>query len=184
MIKFYTLGGLNKSINSPVLTFGSDVANYTFKTVDGKVYLISAQVEGDQAYAEGYVIKAGEKARGFYVPAMAGFELVVDEKHITYGVGESYASITAGTTLFTIDGNGKLAIAAEAPASGVYFKAVEKCRLTEKAVKVEVIAVDAAGTDGATTLAGLTDVDTTGATSGQVLKYNGTKWAPAADATE
>tara|TARA_B110000046_G_scaffold143904_1_gene150970 strand:+ start:5921 stop:6586 length:666 start_codon:yes stop_codon:yes gene_type:complete len=35
----------------------------------------------------------------------------------------------------------------------------------------------------ATALDGLTDVSTSGVTSGQVLKYNGASWAPAADAT-
>ena len=36
---------------------------------------------------------------------------------------------------------------------------------------------------GSTTLDGLTDVDTTGVTSGQVLKYNGAQWAPGTDDT-
>jgi len=36
---------------------------------------------------------------------------------------------------------------------------------------------------GATTLGALTDVSTTGATAGQVLKYNGTSWEPASDNT-
>jgi hypothetical protein len=36
---------------------------------------------------------------------------------------------------------------------------------------------------GATTIAALTDVDTTGASAGQILKYDGTKWVAAADAT-
>lgn len=36
---------------------------------------------------------------------------------------------------------------------------------------------------GATTIAALTDVDTTGASAGQVLKYDGSKWVPAADVT-
>ena len=39
------------------------------------------------------------------------------------------------------------------------------------------------GSGGATTLDALTDVSTTGATTGQVLKYNGTSWAPATDNT-
>tara|TARA_B110000444_G_C18847276_1_gene602914 strand:- start:855 stop:2999 length:2145 start_codon:yes stop_codon:yes gene_type:complete len=39
------------------------------------------------------------------------------------------------------------------------------------------------GSGGATTLGALTDVSTTGATTGQVLKYNGTSWAPATDNT-
>ena len=41
----------------------------------------------------------------------------------------------------------------------------------------------AAGGSGVTTLGGLNDVTTTGVSSGQVLKWNGTTWAPAADAT-
>ena len=184
MIKFTTIGGLNKAINNPTLTFVSDVEDYTFQTVGGKLYLIDAQVEGDKKYSEGYVIKAGEKARGFYVPSFAGCQLDVDEKHIAYGDGQSYASITAGTTVLTVNGAGKLAIAVSTPASGVYFKVTDKVALTGKAVRVDVCVVDATGEAGATTLGGLTDVDTTGATNGQVLKYDGSKWAPAADATE
>jgi hypothetical protein len=38
------------------------------------------------------------------------------------------------------------------------------------------------GGGGSTTLNGLTDVSTSGVTTGQVLKYNGSSWAPAADA--
>ena len=37
------------------------------------------------------------------------------------------------------------------------------------------------GGGGSTTLGGLTDVSTAGASTGQVLKYNGTTWAPASD---
>ena len=37
------------------------------------------------------------------------------------------------------------------------------------------------GGGGSTTLGGLTDVSTAGASTGQVLKYNGTSWVPAAD---
>jgi len=39
------------------------------------------------------------------------------------------------------------------------------------------------GSGGATTLGALTDVSTAGVTTGQVLKYNGTSWVPAADDT-
>jgi len=41
----------------------------------------------------------------------------------------------------------------------------------------------AGGGSGVTTLGGLNDVTTTGVSSGQVLKWNGTTWAPATDAT-
>jgi hypothetical protein len=147
MIKFTTIGGLNKAINNPTLTFASDVEDYSFQTVDGKLYLIDAQVEGDKKYYEGFVIKAGEKARGFYVPSFAGCQLDVDETHIAYGVGESYASITAGTTILTVNSSGKLAIAESAPESGVYFKVTDKVALTGKAVRVDVYVVDATATE-------------------------------------
>ncbi|MDA9047681.1 hypothetical protein N9O93_01030 [bacterium] len=41
--------------------------------------------------------------------------------------------------------------------------------------------VDLSSVGGASTLDALTDVSTSGVSSGQVLKYNGTSWAPAAD---
>ena len=37
------------------------------------------------------------------------------------------------------------------------------------------------GGGGATTLSGLTDVSTTSPTTGQVLKWSGTEWAPSTD---
>lgn len=50
-------------------------------------------------------------------------------------------------------------------------------------IKIQTYA-GVASTPGATTLGDLTDVDTTGAANGKVLKYNGTQWAVADDATE
>ena len=39
------------------------------------------------------------------------------------------------------------------------------------------------GGGGSSTLDGLSDVSTSGVSSGQVLKYNGTNWTPASDNT-
>lgn len=183
MIKVNTIGMIQNSKNNPTIKAVAATPNYSFITNDGDVYLVSNTIVGDDSYKKNVTIPAGDFLNCYLVKAWESQELVIDESHITYGVGESYASITAGTTLLTIS-EGKLVIAQNAPASGVYFKVTEKTSLTEKAVKAKVIVVDAAGEAGATTLAGLTDVDTTGATNGQVLKYDGSKWAPAADATE
>lgn len=183
MIKCETIGMIQNSKNNPTIKAVAATPNYSFITNDGDVYLVSNTIVGDDSYKKDVTIPVGDFLNCYLVKAWDGQNLIVDESHIAYGDSQSYASITAGTTLFTIS-NGKLVIAGSAPASGVYFKAVEKVTLTEKAVKVKVIVVDAAGEAGATTLAGLTDVDTTGATNGQVLKYDGSKWAPAADATE
>lgn len=143
MIKIETLGMLDVAKVNPTLKSQSDVGNYTFITDNGIVYLVANTIVGDDSYKENCVIKAGNFLNGFAVKAWEGQKLVVDEKHIAYGSEETYASITAGTTLLTINENGKLAIASEAPASGIYFKVTDKTILTEKAVKALVIVVDA-----------------------------------------
>jgi len=53
---------------------------------------------------------------------------------------------------------------------------------TQLWVQQQINAIPTGG-GSATTLSGLTDVDTTNATAGQVLKYNGNSWAPADDST-
>lgn len=143
MIKCETWGMYDVAKNNPVITSTSAVSNYTFLTVDGDLYLISNVVTGDNAYVDDNTFAAGEYLNGYLVKAWEGQKLVADEKHIAYGSGETYASITAGTTLLTVDSNGKLAITSSAPTSGVYFKVTDKCTLTGKAVKIKVMVVDA-----------------------------------------
>jgi uncharacterized protein YdbL (DUF1318 family) len=143
MIKVRTIGGIDKVIVNPVLKSTADVVNYTFiADADGDVYLVTNTLVGDDAYREGVVFAKGEYLNGYLVKSLAGLELVADEKHIAYAEGADYDDITAGTTLMTVNENGKLAVAQAAPASGVYFKVTEKCRLTEKAVVIKVIVAD------------------------------------------
>lgn len=143
MIKVETLGMLDIAKVNPVLKSDKDVKNYSFLTFDGDLYLISNTITGDDAYREDIVIPAGEYLNGFIVEAWRGQKLVVDEKHIAYDSNKSYADIVAGTTLFTVNTDGKLVVASTAPKSGIYFKVTDKCTLNEKAVKVKVIVVDA-----------------------------------------
>lgn len=145
MIKVETIGMLDREVLNPVLTSESAVANYSFLTVDGKLYLIANTLVGDDSYKDDYTIPAGEYLNGHLVEAWKGQKLVIDAKHITFGQSETYAnSITAGTTLLKVDSNNKLVITATAPTSGVYFKVTDKCTLTGQAVKAEVLVVDAA----------------------------------------
>lgn len=139
MIKLRTIGEIDRVVNNPVLKSENDVAQYTFLTDDGEVYLIANTLAGDDAYIDDATIASGDFLNGFLVRSIEGQELVADEKHIAYGSNQSYANITAGTTLFTINSNGKLAIASQAPSTGVYFKATGKCRLTGKAVVLKVL---------------------------------------------
>lgn len=139
MIKVETLGMLDVAKVNPVITSESDTVNYQFITHDDNVYLIANTIVGDDAYREDITIKAGEYLNGYMVKAWEGQKLVIDEKHIAYSGDEDYSKITAGTTLLTVNGEGKLAIASVAPDSGVYFKVTDKTTLTGKAVKALVM---------------------------------------------
>lgn len=139
MIKVETIGMIDNAVLNSVLKSESAVQNYQFITNDGDTYLVSNTVAGDDAYVDDITFAAGEYLNGYLVKAWEGQKLIIDEKHIAYASGKSYADITAGTTLLTVNTDGKLAVATTAPTSGVYFKVTDKCRLTEKAIKVKVI---------------------------------------------
>lgn len=144
MIKLKTIGMIDVAKNNPVLTSQTATDNYSFiEDADGDLYVIMNEITGDDAYKDVVSIPAGEYLNGFLVKAWAGQNLIVDEEHIAYGVGESYSSITAGTTLFAKKSSSpKLEIIDAAPASGVYFKAVAKINLVGKAVEMKVMVVD------------------------------------------
>lgn len=146
MIKCKTIGQLDVAKINPVLTSANTVANYSFIVSDGVTYLVMQDVEGDDAYKEGLTFEAGTYLNGYDVDAWENQELVIDEKHITYGSGEDYDDITAGTTLLTIKADGTLEIAQSTPTTSgeVYFKVTAKTTLTEKAVIAKVMVVDAA----------------------------------------
>lgn len=144
MIKIETNGMTDVAKNNPVLQSQTAVANYSFITDDGDLYLITNTVTGDKAYVDNNIFAAGEYLNGFLVKAWEGQKLVIDEKHIAYATNKSYADIVAGTTLLGVDSStGKLQVINSAPASGVYFKVTDKCTLTQKAVKAKVMVVDA-----------------------------------------
>lgn len=147
MIKVETLGMLDIAKVNPVLTSTSDVANYSLLTDDGDLYLIANTLVGDDTYKEDITISAGDYLNGYLVKAWESQKLIVDDKHITYGNGTAdYASIVVGDTILTASDDGTLAIATSAPTSGIYFKVVDKCALTEKAVKVKVCVASADST--------------------------------------
>ena len=141
MIKCETVGMLDIAKINPVLTSQNDVVNNSFLTVDGITYVILNDINGDDAYKDGVVIKAGEYLNGYDLSAWAGQKLVIDEKHITYASGADYDDITAGTTLLKPKTDGTLEVTSTAPESGVYFKVTDKVTLTGKAVKVLIMGV-------------------------------------------
>lgn len=138
MIKVETIGMIDNAVLNSVLQSEKEVANYQFITNDGDTYLVCNTVAGDDAYVDDVKFAAGEYLNGYNVKAWEGQKLVVDDKHIAYASEKTYADLVAGTTLLTVNAEGKLAVASVAPESGVYFKVTDKCRLTGNAVKVKV----------------------------------------------
>ena len=130
MIKVETLGMLDVAKVNPVLTSDKDVKNYAFITVDGETYLVANTLAGDDCYKEDVTIKAGQFLNGFNLKAWDGQNLVIDCKHVT---GEC-----AKNAILTIAADGTLVVDDETPASGAYFKVVDTCTLTGKAVKAKV----------------------------------------------
>lgn len=139
MIKVETIGMIETAVLNSVLTSDKEVTNNDFITVDGDTYLVCNTPAGDDAYVDGVKYAAGEYLNGYLVKAWEGKKLVVEEKHIAYASSKSYKDIVAGTTLMTVNADGKLAVAESAPSKGVYFKVTDKCRLGEKAVKVKIV---------------------------------------------
>ena len=129
---------IDNAVLNSVLQSKKEVANYQFITDDGETYLVCNTVAGDDAYVDDVKFAAGEYLNGYNVKAWEGQKLVVDDKHIAYASEKTYADLIAGTTLLTVNAEGKLAVASVAPESGVYFKVTDKCRLTGNAVKVKV----------------------------------------------
>lgn len=140
MIKCRTIGMLDHAVTNPVIKLNKDITNYSFVTVDGDLYLIMNTTTGDDAYVDDVVIKAGNLLNGYLMKAFASQEIVADEKHIAYANGSDFDDITVGTTLFTVDESGKLAVANAAPQSGIYFKCTGKTALTGNAVILKVMA--------------------------------------------
>ena len=121
---------------NPVLTHTADVKNYSFLTLDKKLYLIANTVTGDDAYNDDAVIKKGDYLNGFLVEAWKGQKLVIDAKHIQDDIG----TLNVNDVLEAQeDGTLKKGEAAK----GVCFTITDKdVTLTGKAVKVEVTVAD------------------------------------------
>ena len=89
-----------------------------------------------------FTTPAGEFVTAWDVSAWAGKYLQVSPDSITYGSSETYASITAGTTLMNAGTDGNLHIMASNTGisdGGVYFKVAKKIEFDGNGVLVEVI---------------------------------------------
>ena len=139
MIKFETIGAIERSVVNPVIKMATDTVNNSFITYDGDLYIVKNDIAGDDAYKDDVVIPAGEYVNGYLVKSLEGMKLIIDGKHITGGV-----SSLAKDGVLVADTDGKLKTGT---ASGVHFVITDKVTLTEPAVKVKVVVAAAATAD-------------------------------------
>ena len=105
------------------------------------IKLIANYGRGDDIYKD-FVTPAGELVTAWDVSAWKGKCLQVSPDSITYGSSETYASITAGTTLMNAGADGNFHIMtsnSDISDGGVYFKVVKKIDFDGNGVLVEVI---------------------------------------------
>lgn len=105
------------------------------------IKLIANYGKGDDAYKD-FTTPAGELVTAWDVSAWAGKKLQVSPDSITYGVAETYASITEGTTLMSAGTDGNLHILSATSGisdGGVYFKVIKKINFDGNGVLVEVV---------------------------------------------
>ena len=154
MIKVYEISQIEKTGigDGTVKAAAGGTKNFFLGTVaDGVVVpapatglgikLIANYGKGDAAYKD-FVTPAGELVTAWDVSAWKGKYLQVSPDSITYGSSETYASITAGTTLMNAGADGNFHIMTSDSGisdGGVYFKVVKKIDFDGNGVLVEVI---------------------------------------------
>lgn len=107
--------------------------------------------------------------------ALTGSDLRIAPFSFALGVGEQIDL----TTVSPLSSAGGAVIVQGIPTGGATGQVLRKKTSTD--YDTEWADPTGGGGGGATTLDGLTDVTTAGVTTGQVLKYNGTEWAPGTD---
>ena len=154
MIKVYEISQIEKTGvgDGTVKAAAGGTKNFFLGTVtDGVVVsapttglgikLIANYGRGDDIYKD-IVTPAGELVTAWDVSAWKGKCLQVSPDSITYGSSETYASITAGTTLMNAGADGNFHIMTSDSGisdGGVYFKVVKKIDFDGNGVLVEVI---------------------------------------------
>jgi len=156
MIKVGTIGMIadNKK-NFPTVQAHADILNgYICTVAAGKtvapvagisgtpqtadLYIVMNTVNGDDSYTDATIAK-DDYANAFLLKQWDGQTLVLDEGHITYGAGEDYSDITAGTTKLTVGTDGKLAINATTTDYGMYFLVTKKVNFCGNGVEVKIV---------------------------------------------
>lgn len=144
MVKPYTISMYEKHNNSSSVKAGADILNGSFGVVTDGVFTNAVKAthvvmqvgKGDENHTD-FIIPNGTDIRVFELAGWEGKCLQVSPKHITYGTGEDYSDITAGTTNLVSDKDGNLVIA-ETVTGQVYLKVLKKIEFDGNGVLAQI----------------------------------------------
>lgn len=133
MIKFETIGMLDRVVVDPTIKIQATVSNYAFITYNDQLYLVDNPLTPDKPNTEGRQFAAGECLYGSLVKSLDGQKLVIDGKHIDGGL----TNIAVGDIL--VVGDDGLLEPGTITDAGVYFLVTDlNARLTERAIKAKI----------------------------------------------
>ena len=182
---FTTLAQVNQLIANINSGGSVDLSNYVTTTaLAGEISTLNTSIslKADTTYVDAQIAGIGTPDLSNYVTTAALSGTLANYDTSTQVTGKINTAV-ANATFFDGDYNNLTNTPAIPSLTGYATQAWVQNQIATTDVGDLTDVNSLLGGGGATTLGALTDVSTTGATTGQVLKYNGTSWAPATDNT-
>jgi hypothetical protein len=182
---FTTLAQVNQLIANIQSGGGVDLSGYVLSTtLAAEIATLNTaiSVKADTTYVDAQIAAIPNTDLSSYVTTAALSGALVNYDTSTEVTGKINTAI-ANATFFDGDYNNLTNTPVIPDLTGYATQSWVQNQIATTDIKDLLDVTNLLGSGGATTLDALTDVSTTGATTGQVLKYNGTSWAPASDNT-
>ena len=182
---FTTLAQVNQLIANIQGGGGVDLSDYVLSTtLAAQVAALNSaiSVKADTTYVDAQIAAIPNTDLSSYVTTAALSGALVNYDTSTEVTGKINTAI-ANATFFDGDYNNLTNTPVIPDLTGYATQSWVQNQIATTDIKDLLDVTNLLSGGGATTLGALTDVSVSGATAGQVLKYNGTSWEPASDNT-
>ena len=182
---FTTLAQVNQLIANIQSGGGVDLSGYVLSTtLAAEIATLNTaiSVKADTTYVDAQIAAIPNTDLSSYVTTAALSGALVNYDTSTEVTGKINTAI-ANATFFDGDYNNLTNTPVIPDLTGYATQAWVQNQIATTDIKDLLDVTNLLSGGGATTLGALTDVSVSGATAGQVLKYNGTSWEPASDNT-
>ena len=182
---FTTLAQVNQLIANIQSGGGVDLSGYVLSTtLAAEIATLNTaiSVKADTTYVDAQIAAIPNTDLSSYVTTAALSGALVNYDTSTEVTGKINTAI-ANATFFDGDYNNLTNTPVIPDLTGYATQSWVQNQIATTDIKDLLDVTNLLSGGGATTLGALTDVSVSGATAGQVLKYNGTSWEPASDNT-